>query len=294
MSLIFWNKIGNFLVGAWQFFAGILITAFFYYRQKNDDGQGQRNLISVWEKLLDQKGSALANKIDTKLDKLIKNSDKIKTLDEEYQKVNLNLKNALEHNNKDLYFETALEYKKVAELRAKYASEEQEFDLLNNKGSLTLEAIKRVHTAIFPRGYVWAGKFRQYTVVISGKYNAGSRSIESNLSSYQATLLDPDKVEYEIKKLIKRWNGTVNQLINTDNSDIARELAEFHHTFLFIHPFLDGNGRIARVILNEQASFLENKNIKFKFEREIYYKALHLADQGKSEDLISLIHSQLS
>ncbi len=47
-----------------------------------------------------------------------------------------------------------------------------------------------------------------------------------------------------MEELIKWYNE------NKDNLHPVRLAAEFHHKFTFIHPFIDGNGRCGRLLMN--------------------------------------------
>jgi Fic family protein len=63
-----------------------------------------------------------------------------------------------------------------------------------------------------------------------------------------------------------------------------------HHEFVRIHPFIDGNGRVARLLTN----FYLIKNgyppiIIQKEDRKKYYKTLKKADQGDLSDFATLI-----
>ncbi len=69
---------------------------------------------------------------------------------------------------------------------------------------------------------------------------------------------------------------------------------EFHHRFLQIHPFIDGNGRVARELLN----FILTKNdyppIIISVEhREDYLKCLEMADEGNITPLLIFLIRQM-
>lgn len=70
--------------------------------------------------------------------------------------------------------------------------------------------------------------------------------------------------------------------------------ADFHHRFVAIHPFQDGNGRTGRICMN----FILMKAgyppaIIRKEERLDYYLALEQADKGNNEPLRELILSEV-
>jgi len=66
--------------------------------------------------------------------------------------------------------------------------------------------------------------------------------------------------------------------------------AIFHHRFAQIHPFLDGNGRTARLLMN---LFLMREGfplvIILKNDRQKYYRVLRQADGGRLKGLIQFI-----
>ena len=74
-----------------------------------------------------------------------------------------------------------------------------------------------------------AGHYRTMPVFISGsKYAVSS----------------PAKVESDMKKFVKWFNDNEHKLPTPEFAALA------HQKFVFIHPFIDGNGRVARLILN--------------------------------------------
>jgi Fic family protein len=64
----------------------------------------------------------------------------------------------------------------------------------------------------------------------------------------------------------------------------------FHHKFVWIHPFFDGNGRTVRLVMN---LLLMRKGfppaIILKNDRKKYYEALNQANNGKYQKLILLM-----
>lgn len=64
----------------------------------------------------------------------------------------------------------------------------------------------------------------------------------------------------------------------------------FHHKFVYIHPFFDGNGRTVRLAMN---LFLMQKGfppaIILKNDRKKYYDALNSANKGNYEKLLLIV-----
>jgi len=74
-------------------------------------------------------------------------------------------------------------------------------------------------------------------------------------------------------------------------------LAWSHHRFLWIHPFVDYNGRVGRLLTNIILLNLNLPPIELKVETEkgrtIYIKALADADNGNYKDLKKLMRSAI-
>jgi Fic family protein len=75
----------------------------------------------------------------------------------------------------------------------------------------------------------YAGRYRTVPVFISG-------------SQYPVT--PPQKVGAEMRKFVKWFNKQENKLHPVEFAALA------HKQFVFIHPFVDGNGRLARLLMN--------------------------------------------
>jgi Fic family protein len=93
------------------------------------------------------------------------------------------------------------------------------------------------------------------------------------------------------KEVPEMMKGVVS-LLNKKASGIkAVEIAaEVHHQLVLIHPFWDGNGRLARLLMNiklMQAGF--PPTILRKQERKSYYNALEKADSGDLGPLTTMI-----
>lgn len=97
------------------------------------------------------------------------------------------------------------------------------------KGKVSIKFIKQIHYALtFNILNEQAGRFRSIQVYMGG-------------SKHKPT--SPPEVEQEMQNLM-RWISSHNKL------HPAILAAYTHHFFIAIHPFIDGNGRAGRLLLN--------------------------------------------
>ncbi|SER79856.1 Fic family protein [Actinokineospora terrae] len=93
----------------------------------------------------------------------------------------------------------------------------------------------------------------------------------------------------DIDALMRTWVTKVDDL-RTPPTPLPEALAEAHNEFERIHPFLDGNGRTGRLVLNLLLGRLGYPPaIIFKRDRERYLLAMRKADQGEFGPLGELI-----
>jgi len=143
---------------------------------------------------------------------------------------------------------------------------------------LTKKRLFAWHGALFPTGYsgiskIQVGKFRSNIVqVVSGP--VGREKVH---------FLAPDakNIAQEMKMFFQWWKKTENHLDGIIRAGIA------HFYFVTIHPFDDGNGRIARV-LTDMALAQDDKLSRryYSFSNEIvkrraeYYQILQTTQKG--------------
>ena len=118
------------------------------------------------------------------------------------------------------------------------------------------------------------GRFRAVQMWIGG--------LGSTLDDCDYVPAAPEKIEAELLNLLAWWRSEQPRLRSAESSHIVNVLADLHHRFLRIHPFLDANGRLARVLLDQAARELLNKSVgsEFTADPKEYYEALRLADAG--------------
>ena len=130
--------------------------------------------------------------------------------------------------------------------------------------------IKSIHNLVLAHRPEDRGTFRRVNVRIAGALT----------NPVQPYLIEP-KIE-ELLNNYKEWNETMH---------IVERIAIFHLQFENIHPFIDGNGRTGRLIMNLQLikEGLPAINIKFA-DRKKYYDAFdEYSRTGSSEAMIKLV-----
>jgi Fic family protein len=97
---------------------------------------------------------------------------------------------------------------------------------------------------------------------------------------------------HKVSKLIDELVDFVNQ--NPLKLNDIEMATVFHHKFVWIHPFFDGNGRTVRLAMN---LFLMKKGyppaIILKDDRKKYYDALNQANNGNYQKLMLLMSQAL-
>lgn len=92
----------------------------------------------------------------------------------------------------------------------------------------------------------------------------------------------PEEVPAKMKELVEWFKGNME----SPPTSISSFLAQLHHRFILIHPFDDGNGRIARLLLNYVLMRLGYPPLVIKNkDRKTYFSALQKADAGNMEAL---------
>ncbi len=158
------------------------------------------------------------------------------------------------------------------EAKDHHAALEFLYDLIakDKKHTISEMLIRNLHQIIIQEtDKEWAGKYRNANVIIGGAKHAPPDALEV-----------PQKMR-DLMSWLNAKKGRVNSI----------ELAALlHHTLVYIHPFFDGNGRTARLVMNVllmQAGY--PLVIILKNDRKKYYDVLSKADNGKYEPLVKFI-----
>lgn len=141
----------------------------------------------------------------------------------------------------------------------------------NYQNTLTDERLFGWHAALFPTGY-------------SGSHKIEVANYRNDVMQIVSGAMGKEKVHYEaisadkVKKEMDRfliWFNSENEL------DLVLKAAIAHFWFIIVHPFDDGNGRIARAISDLLLTRSENSSDRFYsmssqilIERKRYYEVL--------------------
>ena len=135
-------------------------------------------------------------------------------------------------------------------------------DLVRKQAPLSESVIKQIHFLVLADKKDDRGVYRRVPVNIMG----------ANHDPVQ-----PDLIQPKIKELLESY------LHSTEH--IVPKLARFHIEFEAIHPFIDGNGRTGRLLVNLELMKAGYPPIDIKFkDRFAYYKAFDDYHQKKNPD----------
>jgi Fic family protein len=153
-------------------------------------------------------------------------------------------------------------------------------------GDLTQDVVKQLHSILFQnidqQVFSNDGEWIEYPTD-PGKYRSlYSHTVDDR--GVRRSFLEPEQVPVEIDALFDWYRTTQRELHPLELA------ARFSSQLTRIHPFIDGNGRIARLTSNYVLLEAGYPPVIYKMEQKKEYLAAKMAaDDGRHEPLILLI-----
>ena len=128
--------------------------------------------------------------------------------------------------------------------------------------------------------------------IIPGEYKKQPNHVVTGTGEifYFAT---PEETPAKMEELVKWIQNWLKQDKEEQYKTIVSFLAELHHRFICIHPFDDGNGRVARLLLAYILARLDFLPMVLN-NREKYIKAIQFADIGNKTHLENLFFENIT
>lgn len=158
------------------------------------------------------------------------------------------------------------------------------FEILKNlssyqKRDLSLELITTIHGNLLNKvNQDIAGAIRNNKVAVGGYEKENGKVV------LKVKHEPPSHSKTKIEQLLKNLNTWYQQ---DDEVQVLLKIGSYHHEFVYIHPFEDGNGRVCRlmtVLLFLKANYGINKYFVlddyYDIDRLQYSDMLHTADTG--------------
>lgn len=147
---------------------------------------------------------------------------------------------------------------------------------------VSLSEVRQVHTLVME--LAWA--FRPHPDATEEEGPGSWR--RHQIRPFGAGMTPPSFVEIDAQ--MRDWVAMTNSLREPSSHPMPERVARSHAAFERIHPFLDGNGRTGRLLLNLVLVRLGlPPAIIHRRSRDTYLRALHRADNGDHGPLGELI-----
>ena len=165
--------------------------------------------------------------------------------------------------------------KEIQEVKNAYNA----YEMINKVDTYSIKDLKKVH-----------GIMTYLTVQESGEFRKGNEGVFDENGNCIHVCPPPEQVNDLMKQLFDWMKSSENEIHPLIVSSI------FHYEFVFIHPFSDGNGRMARlwqnIILSKWKELFEYLPIESQIKKyqEEYYKAINNCNhKGESTEFVEFM-----
>lgn len=145
---------------------------------------------------------------------------------------------------------------------------------LTNETIFDLKYIYHIHQRAFGHLYNFAGKLREVNISKGGFVFPAAIYLPQTMADFQENMLKP----------------LPDTLSDTDEA--LRYIATIHAELLFIHPFREGNGRVARILANMMAAkyglpLFPFRKITLRVQEE-YISGVQQAASGNYDQMLTI------
>jgi fido (protein-threonine AMPylation protein) len=157
-------------------------------------------------------------------------------------------------------------------------------DLLPKNGMLDERSLKELHRLLLSQELDYAGEFRDVAVRVGGEaFESGSAVVAPEPAELQKVLGD----------VLKDWNGAVTAEGSLSRDEWLDRIARFHAGLISIHPFFDGNGVVARILLALQTEKHLGLRLVLPRRDPTYFASIRKASEGDPFELFSYLKSRI-
>jgi Fic family protein len=166
-------------------------------------------------------------------------------------------------------------------------------EMISGDRPLTENFIRELHSLLLKHSYKESKNEKGEIIprkISSGKYKTSPNHVQTRTGEifYFAS---PEETPAKMHDLLTWYN---EKIVDT-NANPLLIAAEFHYKFILIHPFDDGNGRTARILMNFILMKFGYPPVIIKTEDKAnYFAALQMADAGNIETFINYIAQNLN
>ncbi|WP_159473427.1 Fic family protein [Dyadobacter sp. 3J3] len=166
-------------------------------------------------------------------------------------------------------------------------------DIIKGEYPITESFIREIHSLLLKESYtvnaITAEGLPTTKRVEIGKYKSQPNHVLTSTGEI-FRFATPEETPAMMGELIDWYRG---KIVSADKNPILIA-AEFHYRFIRIHPFDDGNGRTARILMNFILMQFQFPPVIIKTEeKNKYFFALRQADSGLIEAFVNYIADNL-
>lgn len=106
----------------------------------------------------------------------------------------------------------------------------------------------------------------------------------------------PEEVPARLTELLNWWRNTYTIAVKAGLPAVIPALTRLHYGIVSIHPFLDGNGRLARFVTDQASREMLGRTISPELTKDTttYFASLRTANDGDLKPLEDLIRAALT